>query len=50
MLVSVRTRVSNYLEVNYVYADINCRLKVKLADEGYRFFESMEKLNGNARE
>ena len=33
-------------EVNYVYANINCRLKVKLADESHKFFESMEELNG----
>ena len=45
LLVSSRKRV-NCPEVNYVYADINCRLKVKLADESHKFFESMEELNG----
>ena len=44
--VSARERVSSCPEVNYVYADINCRLKVKLAYESYEFFESMEELNG----
>ena len=46
LLVSARKRVNNCPEVNYVYADINCRLKVKLADESHKFFESMEELNG----
>ena len=46
LLVSVRKRVNNCPEVKYVYADINCRLKVKLADESHKFFESMEELNG----
>ena len=46
LLVSARKRVNNCPEVNYVYTDINCRLKVKLADESYKFFESMEELNG----
>ena len=32
--------------LNYVYTDINCRLKVKLTDESHKFFESMEELNG----
>ena len=32
--------------MNYTYADINCILKVKLADESHKFFESMEELNG----
>ena len=45
LLVSARKRVNNCLEVNYVYADINCRLKVKLADESHKFFESMEELS-----
>ena len=35
LLVSARKRVNNCPEVNYVYADINCRLKVKLADESH---------------
>ena len=46
LLVWARKRVNNCPEVNYVYADINCRLKVKLADESHKFFESMEELNG----
>ena len=46
LLVSARKRLNNCPEVNYVYADINCRLKVKLADESHKFFESMEELNG----
>ena len=46
LLVSARKRVNNCPEVIYVYADINCRLKVKLADESHKFFESMEELNG----
>ena len=46
LLVSARKRVNNCPKVNYVYADINCRLKVKLADESHKFFESMEELNG----
>ena len=46
LLVSARKRVNNCPEVNYVYADINWRLKVKLADESHKFFESMEELNG----
>ena len=45
LLVSARI-INNCPEVNYVYADINCRLKVKLADESHKFFESMEELNG----
>ena len=32
--------------MNYTYADISCILKVKLADESHKFFESMEELNG----
>ena len=47
LLASARKRVNNnYPEVNYNYADINCRLKVKLAYEGQKFFESMVELNG----
>ena len=46
LLVSARKKVNNCPEVNYVYADINCRLKVKLADESHKLFESMEELNG----
>ena len=46
LLVSARKRVNNCPEVNYVYADINCRFKVKLADESHKFFESIEELNG----
>ena len=46
LLVSARERVKNCPEVNYVYADVKCRLKVKLADESHKFFESMEELNG----
>ena len=46
LLVSARERVNNCPEMNYVYADINCRLKVNLADERHKFFESMEELNG----
>ena len=47
LLASARRRVNNnYPEVNYNYADINCRLKVKLAYEGHKFFESMVELNG----
>ena len=46
LLVWARKRVNNCREVNYVYAGISCRLKVKLADESHKFFESMEELNG----
>ena len=46
LLVSATKRLNNCPEVNYVYVDINCRLKVKLADENHKFFESMEELNG----
>ena len=46
LLVSARKRVYNYPEVNYNYADINCRLKVKLAYESHKLFESVEELNG----
>ena len=46
LLVSAKTRVNNCPEVKYVYADINCRLKIKLADESHKFFEPMDKLNG----
>ena len=35
-LVSSRKRANNCPEVNYVYANINCRLKVKLADESHK--------------
>ena len=42
MLVSVRKRVNN----RHYLADIKCRLKVKLADESHKIFESMEELNG----
>ena len=35
LLVSARKRVNNCPEVSYVYADINCTLKVKLADESH---------------
>ena len=45
LLVSARKRVNNCPGASYVYADINCRLKVKLADESHKFFESMEELN-----
>ena len=45
LLESARKRVNNCPEVSYVYTDINCRLKVKLADESHKFFESMEELN-----
>ena len=46
LLVSAKTRVNNCPEVKYVYADINYRLKIKLADESHKFFEPMDKLNG----
>ena len=42
LLVSVRKRINICPEVNYAYADINCRLNVKLADESHKFFESTE--------
>ena len=47
-MVSARKRVNNYPEVNYVYVDINCRLKVKLADESHKFFGSMEDFDRNS--
>ena len=46
LLVSDRKGGNNCPKVYYVYVDINCRLKVKLADESHKFFESMEELNG----
>ena len=46
LLVSDRKRGNNCPKVNYVYAGINCRLKVKLADESHKLFEFMEELNG----
>ena len=46
LLVSDRKGGNNYPKVYYVYVDINCRLKVKLADESHKLFESMEELNG----
>ena len=46
LLVPARKRLNNCSELNYVYANISCRLKVKLDDESHKFFESMEKLNG----
>ena len=45
LLVSARNRINNSPEVNHVHANINCRLKVKLADESHNFFESMEEFN-----
>ena len=39
LLVSARKRINNSPEVSHVYADINCRLKVKLADESHNFLE-----------
>ena len=44
LLVSPRKRVTNCPAVNYVYADVNCRLKVKSADESHKFFESMKEM------
>ena len=46
LLVSGRKSVNNYSDVYCAYADINCKLVVKLADESHTFFESMEELNG----
>ena len=46
LLVSARKRVNNCPKANFVYADINCRLKVKLAHESHKFFKSIEELNG----
>ena len=46
LLVSDRKGGNNCSKVYYVYVDINCRLKVKLADESRKLFESMEELNG----
>ena len=46
LLVLARKSVNNCCEVNYVYANINCRLKLKLADESHKFFEAIEELNG----
>ena len=46
LFISARKKVNNRPEVNYVYADIDWRLKVKLTDESHKFFESMEELNG----
>ena len=43
-LVLARKRVNDCPEV--FYADINSRLKVKLADQSHEFFESKEGLNG----
>ena len=45
LLVSARKNVRNCLEKHYVYAGINCRLKVKLFHENYKFFKPMEELN-----
>ena len=39
LLVSARKRINNSPEVNHVYADINYRLKVKLADKSHNFLE-----------
>ena len=46
LLVSAKKRANNCPEVIYVYADIYCRLKLKLTDESHKFFVSMEELNG----
>ena len=46
LLTLAKKRVNNCPEVSYVYADISCSLKVKLADESHKFFESIEELNG----
>ena len=46
LLVSARKWVNICYEVKYVCADINWRLKLKLADENHKFFEFMEGLNG----
>ena len=46
LLVSARKRVNNCPKVNYVYDDINCRLKVKMADQSHKFFDQSHKFFG----
>ena len=45
LLKEARKLVDGHPNVKFVYADINCRLKVKFNEGIDQFFESMEKLN-----
>ena len=44
LLKYARERVENLQNVKYVYADINCRLKVRMSDDREYFFDSVDKL------
>ena len=44
LLKYARERVENLENVKYVYADINCRLKVRMSDDKEYFFDSVDKL------
>ena len=44
LLKSARERVEGLKNVKYVYADINCRLKVRMEDDKEFFFDSMDDL------
>ena len=44
LLKYARTRVQGLAKVDYVYADINCRLKVRMKDGEEHFFETEDEL------
>ena len=46
LLTDARKMIENKEGVDFVFADVNCRLTVKLSNGSFRFFSTLEELHG----